>query len=139
MINPNYHMCAFLHPCCWPTTMRRMVRSVHLALSQMHFTDQFDFTVSDRYTYQKIHTASLGTTRWTDLTTRHHIKPSPRLVLRLSHLAFLTMSMHIFSFFLLTLLTYFFIRQILLTVFSYFTPSEFVFADFEPLHRTILD
>ena len=39
----------------------------------------FDFAVSDRCSYEKIHTASLGTARWADLGTRHHhIKPSPK-------------------------------------------------------------
>ena len=73
-------------------TMRRMVRSAHLALSPKHFTAQFDFAVSNR------HTASLGTARWADLSTRHHIKPWPKgsglmwwLVLSWAHLAFPTM------------------------------------------------
>ena len=33
-----------------------------------------DFAVSDRYLYEKVHTASLGTARWAD----HHIKLSPK-------------------------------------------------------------
>ena len=53
---------------------RRMVRSTHLALFPQRFTSQFDFAVSYRYSYEKIHTASLGTARWADLGTRHHIK-----------------------------------------------------------------
>ena len=52
-------------------TMGRMVRSVHLTLSPIRLADQFDFTASDRYSYEKIHTASLVTARWTDLSTRH--------------------------------------------------------------------
>ena len=53
-------------------TMRRMVRSAHLALwlSPIRFTDHVNFTFSDRYSYEKIHTASLGAARWTDLSTR---------------------------------------------------------------------
>ena len=51
-------------------TMRHMVRSAHLALSPMRFTDQLHFTFSDRYLYEKIHTASSGTARCTDLSTR---------------------------------------------------------------------
>ena len=47
-------------------TMRRMVRSAHLALSPIRFTDQFDFTVSDRCLYEKMHVASFGTSRWPD-------------------------------------------------------------------------
>ena len=57
---------------------RRMVRSAHLALFLIRFTAQFDFSVSDRYSYQKIHTASLGMTKWADLSTSHNIKPSPK-------------------------------------------------------------
>ena len=33
---------------------------------------------SDRYSYEKIHTVSLGTARWAELSARHHIKPTPR-------------------------------------------------------------
>ena len=51
-----------------------MVRSVHLAFCPIRFTD---FSVLDRFSYEKIRTASLGTARWADLSTRHHIKPSP--------------------------------------------------------------
>ena len=40
-------------------TKRRMVRSAHLALSLIRFTAQFDFAVSDKCSYEKIHTASL--------------------------------------------------------------------------------
>ena len=58
-------------------TERHKVGSDHLALSPIRFTAQFDFAVSDRYSYERIHTASLGTEKWTDLSTRHHIKPSP--------------------------------------------------------------
>ena len=79
-------------------TTRRMVRSAHLALSPIHFTAQFDFYVSETYSYEKMHTSSLGTARWADLSTRHHIKPSPKgsglmwwLVLRWIHVAFPTM------------------------------------------------
>ena len=42
-----------------------------IALSPIRFNAQFDFAVSDRYSYEKIHTASLGTAIWTDLSTRH--------------------------------------------------------------------
>ena len=59
-------------------TTRRIVRSAHLALSPIRFTAQFDYAVSDRYSYEKMHTASLGTARWADLSTSHHIKPSPK-------------------------------------------------------------
>ena len=79
-------------------TMRRMVRSAHLTLSPIRFSAQFDFTVSDRYSYEKIHTSPLGNARWTDLSTRHHTKSSPKgsglmwwLVLWWVHLAFPTM------------------------------------------------
>ena len=41
-------------------TTRRMVRSAQLALSAIRFTTQFHFTVSERYSYEKIHTASLA-------------------------------------------------------------------------------
>ena len=41
-----------------------MARSAHLTLSPMRFSVQFDFVVSDRLSYEKIHTASLGTARW---------------------------------------------------------------------------
>ena len=44
----------------------------------IHFTALFDFAVSDRYSYEKIHTASLGTDRWVDLNTRHYIKPTSK-------------------------------------------------------------
>ena len=52
---------------------RRMVISAYLALYPKRFTVQMDFAVSDKYSYKKIYTASLGTTRWVDLSTRHHI------------------------------------------------------------------
>ena len=55
-------------------TTRRMVRSARLALSHIRFTEQFDFAVSDRYSYEKMHTASL--VRRADLSSRHHIMPS---------------------------------------------------------------
>ena len=42
-------------------TTGRMVRSVHPALSPIRFTVQFDFAVSDIYSYEKIHTAALRT------------------------------------------------------------------------------
>ena len=58
-------------------TSRRMVRLAYLALTPILFTAQIDFAV--RYSYEKIHTVSLGTARWADLSTLHHIKPSPRL------------------------------------------------------------
>ena len=79
-------------------TTRRMVRSGHLTLSPIRFTAQFDFAVSDWYSYKKMHTASLGTARLADLDTRHHIKLSPKgsglmwkLVPRWAHPAFPTM------------------------------------------------
>ena len=59
-------------------TMKRMVRSAHLTPFPKRFTAQFDYSASNRYLYKKIHTASLGTARWTDLSTRHHIKPLPK-------------------------------------------------------------
>ena len=40
-------------------TTRRMVRSAHLPLSLIRFTEQFDFAVLDRYSYEKMHTSSL--------------------------------------------------------------------------------
>ena len=40
-------------------TMTHMVRSAHLALSPIHFTAKFDFAISDRYSYEKMHIASL--------------------------------------------------------------------------------
>ena len=55
-----------------------MVKSAHLALSVIRFTIQFDFAFSNRYSYEKIHTVSLGKAKWADLSTRHHIKPSPK-------------------------------------------------------------
>ena len=51
-------------------TMRGMVRSARLALSPKRFTAQFGFAVSNRYLYEKIHTESLGTPGWADLSTR---------------------------------------------------------------------
>ena len=51
-----------------------MVRSAHLALFPIRLADQFDFTVSDRFSCEKIHTASLGTATWTDLSTCNKIK-----------------------------------------------------------------
>ena len=59
-------------------TTSRIVRSAPLALSPINFTAQFDFAVSDRYSHEKIHTASLGTVTWADLSTRHHMKASPK-------------------------------------------------------------
>ena len=53
-----------------------------------------DFATSNRYSYEKIHTASLGTARWAHLSTSHQIKPSPKgsglkwwFVLRWTHLS----------------------------------------------------
>ena len=40
-------------------TTRRMVRSSRLALSTFTFTAQIDFAVSDRNSYEKMHTSSL--------------------------------------------------------------------------------
>ena len=57
---------------------RRMVRSAHLALSPKVFTAQFDFATSNRYSYEKIHIASLGTAQVAYFSTRHYIKPSPK-------------------------------------------------------------
>ena len=45
-----------------------MVSSAHLALSPMSFTAQFDFAVPEIYSYEKIHTASLATAIWSDLS-----------------------------------------------------------------------
>ena len=79
-------------------TTRRMVRSAHRALSPFRFAAQFHFDVSDRHSYEKIHTASLGMARWAHLSTRHQIKPPPKgsgliwwLVLRWAHVDFPTM------------------------------------------------
>ena len=60
-------------------TTRRMVRSAHLAFSPIRFTAPLHSAVPDIYSYEKIHvhTASLGTARWADLSTRHQIKSSP--------------------------------------------------------------
>ena len=82
----------------------RMVRSAHLTLPPIRFTAQFDFTVSDREKYDKYEKVRenaygiAGTAGWADLSTRHHIKPSPKgsgliwwLLLRWAHLAFPTM------------------------------------------------
>ena len=46
-------------------TMRRMVRSTHLAhiSSPKRFAAQIDFAALNKYAYKKIHTASLGTAR----------------------------------------------------------------------------
>ena len=54
-----------------------MVRLTHLALCPKRFTAQLDFTVSDRYPYEKLQTESLGRARWAHLSTSHHIKPTP--------------------------------------------------------------
>ena len=59
-------------------TRKRMVRSAHLALSPKRLIVQLDFAALNRYSYMKIHTASLGTARWADLSTRHHSKHSPK-------------------------------------------------------------
>ena len=59
---------------CWLSLRDVMVRSAHLAFSPMRFTAQFDFVIQDRYSYEKIHNALLGTAGWADLSTRHHIK-----------------------------------------------------------------
>ena len=40
-------------------TTRRMVRSAHLTLSPIRFINRCDFAVLDRYSYEKMHTASL--------------------------------------------------------------------------------
>ena len=57
---------------------RRMVRSAHLAHPPIRFTAQLDFDVSYRYSYEKIHSASIvHTAKWFDLSTRHHIKLLP--------------------------------------------------------------
>ena len=72
-------------------TTRRMVRWAHLALSPIRFIVQFDFAVSDRHSYEKMHTASLGTARWAHLSTSHPIGLMWWLVLRWAHLAFPTM------------------------------------------------
>ena len=55
-------------------TSRLKMGSAHLTLSPIHFTAQFDFAVSDKYLYEKIHTASMGTAEWADLGTRHRMK-----------------------------------------------------------------
>ena len=62
-------------------TTRRMVRSAHLVLSHIRFTAQLHLAVSDRYSYDKIHTyytSLLGTATWAHLSTSHHIRPSPK-------------------------------------------------------------
>ena len=55
-----------------------MLRSAHIALSPISFNAQFDIPALNRYSYENIHTASLGTARWADLSTSHHIKHSPK-------------------------------------------------------------
>ena len=52
-----------------------MLRSAHLALSPKRLTDDQirGFLPLQIYSYEKIHTASLGTSRWADLCSRHHI------------------------------------------------------------------
>ena len=61
-------------------TTRRMVRSAHLALSPIRSTAEYDFAVSDRHLYKKIHTASLV---WRDgLISALVTTPSPRLKAR---------------------------------------------------------
>ena len=83
-----------------PSTTRRMMRSAHLTRSytNMRSSAQFDFAVSDRYSYEKMNRwirpsyrirsdrqtnilpvadnwiDEMDTARWTDLSTRHHIK-----------------------------------------------------------------
>ena len=47
-------------------------------LSPKCFTAQYDFAVSNSCSYEKKHAASLGTAGWAHLSTRHHIKPSPK-------------------------------------------------------------
>ena len=49
-----------------------------IVLSPERFAVQFDLEVLNRYSYEKMHTASLGTARWAHLSTRRHIKPSPK-------------------------------------------------------------
>ena len=52
------------------------MRSAHLTLSPKRFNTQFDIAVSNGYLYDKIHTASLGTAKCADLSTRDHTKTS---------------------------------------------------------------
>ena len=53
-------------------------RDQPISHSLLYASYQIDFTVSDRYSYEKIHTASLGTARQANLSTsHHHIKPEP--------------------------------------------------------------
>ena len=73
-------------------TTRRIVRSAHFALS-VHCTVWF---CRFRYIFVRENAYCIvGTARWADLCTRHHMKPSPKgsalmwwLVLRWAHVAF---------------------------------------------------
>ena len=42
------------------------------------FTAKFDFAVSDRYSHEKNAHRIVDIERWADLSTSHHIKPSPK-------------------------------------------------------------
>ena len=59
---------SFSHLCC-----RLSLQDVSwdIALFPLRFTPQFDFAITDRYSYEKINTASLSTVRWADLSTQH--------------------------------------------------------------------
>ena len=97
-------LCYFSHSCCCLSL--RDVRwnrpiSHSLLFPSPLFTAKVRFAVSDRYSYEKIRTASLGNTaRCAHLSTSHHIKPSPKgsgLMWRLEPISpFQWCRMHIF-------------------------------------------
>ena len=60
----------FSHSCCWLSL--RDVWCDHLTLSPIRFTAQFDLAALNRYSYDNIQTASLGTARWAHHSTSHH-------------------------------------------------------------------
>ena len=53
-------------------------RSISYHAYIIHFTVQLYFAASNRYSYEKNSSASLGTSRLADLSTRLLIKPSPK-------------------------------------------------------------
>ena len=61
-------------PSCWWFSLRDVCSEISPSNSLLYASlhAQFDFAVSYRYWYEKIHTASLGAARWADLSTCHH-------------------------------------------------------------------
>ena len=89
LFNKRYECCIF------PSRTHAVERSAHLTLSPKRYTVQFEFVALNRYSYEKIHTASYMA-RWADLSTRHHIRPRLKarawcVDLRWAHIAFPTM------------------------------------------------